>query len=99
MAAYDTSTALGLMKARLNRLQTDTSLDEYFTARLEAADQALTKAGITLTDSTRDMVLVVDMAVWQYQNRDKPDGMPEWLRLARRERWLNERVEVTADDS
>ena len=35
-------------------------------------------------------MLVVDTTVYQYQNRDKPGGMPEWLRLRRRERWLRE---------
>ena len=37
-----------------------------------------------------DLMLVVDMAVYQYQNRDSNAGMPEWLRLRRRERWLKE---------
>ena len=88
MSNIDTATALGLVKARLNRLQSDTSLDTYFTARIEAAEQALAGNGIELTDSQEDLLLVVDMAVWEYQNRDKPGSMPEWLRLRRRERWL-----------
>lgn len=88
MSNIDTATALGLVKARLNRLQSDTSLDDYFTARIEAAEQALTGNGIELTDSQEDLLLVVDLAVWEYQNRDKPGSMPEWLRLRRRERWL-----------
>lgn len=86
--AVDQATALSLMKARLNRLQSDTSLDAYFTARIEAAEQALTGNGIELTDSQEDLLLLVDLAVWEYQNRDKPGSMPEWLRLRRRERWL-----------
>ena len=100
MAAYDSEAALGLVKARLNRLSGDTSLDEYFLARIEAAGNALEGAGITLTDSVDDLMLVVDMAVWEYQNRDKPGGMPDWLRLKRLERWLRERrqEEVAAGD-
>ena len=35
-------------------------------------------------------MLVVDVAVWQYSNRDSAAGMPPWLRLRRRERWLRE---------
>ena len=89
-------TALSLMKARLNRLANDTSLDQYFTARITAAETQLTEIGIDLTDSDDDLLLVVDLAVWQYQNRDKPGGMPDWLRLRRRERWL--RGEENTDD-
>jgi hypothetical protein len=84
----DTNTALNLMKVRLNRRPGDTSLDAYFLPRIQAAIENLTGAGIELTASTEDLMLVVDTAVWQYQNRDKPGSMPEWLRLQRRERWL-----------
>ena len=89
-------TALGLVKARLNRLAGDTSLDTYLQARISAAVQSLENTGITLTDSQEDLMLVVDVAVWQYQNRDKPGSMPEWLRLERRERWFREGIK---DDS
>jgi len=88
---YNESTVLGIVKARLNRLASDTSLDEYLKKRIEAADAELIGNGINLLDDARDSVLLADMVVWQYGNRDKPDGMPEWLRLARRERWLRER--------
>ena len=37
-------------------------------------------------------MLVVDYAVEQYQSRDKPGGLPDWLRLRRRERWVREGV-------
>ena len=89
-------TALGLVKARLNRLAGDTSLGTYLQARISAAVQSLEDTGITLTDSQEDLMLVVDVAVWQYQNRDKPGSMPEWLRLERRERWFREGIK---DDS
>ena len=86
----NTETVLGLVKARLNRLASDTSLDEYLTQRILAAIDELTGIGINLGDTVEDMMLVVDTTVYQYQNRDKPGGMPEWLRLRRRERWLRE---------
>lgn len=86
----DTVTALALVKARLNRRQADTSLDSYLNARITAAMERLKETGIHLTDSQEDLMLVVDMAVWEYQNRDKPGSMPEWLRLMRRERWIRE---------
>ena len=86
----ETNTALALMKARLNRPAADTSLDSYFQARLDAAAAELAGAGITLTDSAGDLLLLVDSAVWAYQNRDKNAGMPDWLRLRRRERWIRQ---------
>lgn len=88
--AVDKTQALALIKARLNRLSTDTSLDDYFNARIDAVCEELSGTGITLTAGAEDLMLVVDMTVWQYQNRDAPGSMPEWLRLRRRERWLRE---------
>lgn len=90
----DILTALGLVKARLNRLAADTSLDQYFMQRIEAAEAELKGAGISLTDSADDMMLLVDYTVWQYQNRDSAGAMPDWLRLRRRERWLREKREA-----
>ena len=90
----DILTALGLVKARLNRLAADTSLDQYFMQRIEAAEAELKGAGISLTDSADDLMLVVDYTVWQYQNRDNAGAMPDWLRLRRRERWLREKREA-----
>lgn len=88
--AVNAQTALLMVKTRLNRLPADTSLDDYLNARIEAAEQQLQAIGISLTDTTEDLLLVVDLAVWQYQNRDKATEMPPWLRLRRRERWLRE---------
>ena len=89
--AIDTETVLGVVKARLNRLPGDTSLDDYLLQRIEAAAAELQRVGIDLADTPDDMMLLVDMTVWQYSNRDKADGMPPWLRLRRRERWLHQR--------
>lgn len=86
----NTELALDLVKVRLNRLRTDTSLDQYLRARIDAVVEELGKTGIHLTESWDDLMLVVDMTVFQYQNRDQPGSMPEWLRLRRRERWLKE---------
>lgn len=93
MAAINMDAALSLMKARLNRPAADTHLDEYLAGRLEAAYAELEGVGIQLADTPDDLMLLVDTAVWQYQNRDKQAGMPDWLRLRRRERWLRGRRE------
>ena len=82
--------ARDLVKTRLNRLNVDARTDEYIQARVEAAVEELKGNGITLTDSSDDMMLLVDYTVWAYQNRDKPGAMPEWLRLKRRERFLRQ---------
>lgn len=90
--AYTETTVLGIVKARLNRLASDTSLDDYLKKRIEAADAELARNGIKLVaGNVDDEVLLADYVVWRYQNRDQNTGMPEWLRLARRERWLKER--------
>ena len=93
---YNEPTVLGIVKARLNRLVFDTSMDDYLKQRIESADSELTGNGINLVaDDVRDSVFLADMVVWQHNNRDNPNGIPEWLRLARRERWLRERTDDT----
>ena len=84
----DKTIALSMVKARLNRL--DDLLDTYLTARIDAAVTDLTRAGITLNDSVADLMLVVDTVCWDYANRDQNTGMPDWLRLRRRERWIQQ---------
>lgn len=84
---------LELVKFRLNRRPEDTSLDDYLRARIAAAEEDLRNTGIHLRATPRDKLLVVDLTAWQYANRDKGEPMPEWLRLARRERWLQEQRE------
>lgn len=86
---YTESTVLGIVKARLNRLASDTSLDDYLRQRIAAADKELERTGIFLTaDDTDDAVFLADFVAWKHNNRDQL-SMPEWLRLARRERWLS----------
>ena len=90
--AVNKTQALSMVKARLNRLEADTSLDAYLNNRIYAAEGYLEGIGIALTGTVEDMMLLVDYTVWAYQNRDNPGHMPEWLRLQRRERWLREGV-------
>lgn len=87
---YNEGTVLSLVKCRLNRMQSDATQDDYLLARIEAAAGGLKKNGIALDGSMEDTMLLVDLTVWQYQNRDKGEAMPQWLRLRRRERWLHD---------
>ena len=78
------------MKSRLNRLQTDVTLDEEFLKRLDAAQSELLTKGLHLIESDADdQLLVVDLACYRYLNRDQPGGVPDWLRLRIRERWFS----------
>lgn len=95
--AYNPEMVLGIVKARLNRLASDMTMDTHFMQRIDAAEKELERTGITLSlNDVRDQVFLADYVAWQHQNRDKPGGMPEWLRLARRERWLQKKGD--ADD-
>lgn len=88
------TTALDILKTRMNRLKSDTSLDETdLIPRLRAAEERLRENGIKLTDSIGDIVLLADFAAWSHKNRDSPEAMPKWLSLQRRERFLHTRGE------
>ena len=82
----DASLALEMVKARLNRLPEDTTLDNYLRARICAAVEEAERLGIHIGEGPADLMYVVDYTVWAYQNRDEQAGMPDWLRLRRRER-------------
>lgn len=81
-------TALKLLKVRIDRA--GNLRDDYLIARLDGDIEQLAENGIRLTDSTSDIMLLVDYSAWRYSNRDKPGAMPDWLRLMRRERWIHE---------
>lgn len=89
----DKSTVLSLVKSRLNRLQSDTSMDDYLLVLIDAAEEELKRTGITIREgSADDAFLLTNLAVWRYQNRDSAGAMPPWLAQYRRERWLAERT-------
>ena len=88
-------TVLQLIKVRLNRA--DTALDDYLSTRIEAARDELEHKGVSLNMTmTEDCVFLADYAAWQYLNRDQAGAMPEWLRLALRERFLRNRGDGNA---
>lgn len=89
--SFNVDKAIMLVKARKNMMVSHGMNDVYITTRVNAVVKELERKGIHLTDTADDVILVVDITVWQYNNRDNPNGMPEWLKLARRERWLNDK--------
>lgn len=89
----DKTKVLSLVKSRLNRLQSDTSMDDYLLVLIDAAEEELKRTGITIREgSADDVFLLTNLAVWRYQNRDSAGAMPPWLAQYRRERWLAERA-------
>ena len=87
--AVDQALALLMVKTRLNRTAPQAQMDQYLSMRIQAAVQELDgMMPVPLTASAADMLLVVDYAVWQYQNRDKSDADPPWLRQRLRDRFL-----------
>lgn len=89
--AISIETALLMVKQRKDMMTGIHQRDDYYTERIKATISELESKGIHLVDDPADLMLVVDMTVWQINNRDKPGGTPEWLTQARRERWLNDR--------
>lgn len=89
--SINVETALLMVKQRKDMLTGIHQRDDYYTDRIKAVIGELDSKGIHLVDDTADLMLVVDMTVWQINNRDQPGSMPEWLSQARRERWLNDR--------
>jgi len=79
--------ALPLIKQRLNR--NDTRLDVYLKVIAESAELELKRKGIYLQDDVDDLMILVDYAVWRYQNRDQTGTMPLWLKTRLKERWIS----------
>lgn len=80
--------ALRMMKYRKDRMQEDTSRDEYYRKRIEEAICMLEGRGIVLMDTPDDLMLVVDVAADYDANRDKQTGEPEWLKMKIMRRWM-----------
>jgi len=84
--------SLELIKQRLGRL--DTILDDQLMMRAQSAEMELTRKGIALQDDVEDLMLLVDYTVWSYQSRDQSGGMPQWLSLRIRERFISQKGRV-----
>lgn len=97
--SYNASEALIYVKARFEYLRLPREREEYLLARIDAAAGRLRENGIDLQNTPQDTMLLVDMTVWSVMNRDKDTGMPQWLKDARRERWLhNEAAKRLAEE-
>lgn len=95
MSKINQHTVLLMLKSRLNRL--DNLIDEQLLSIIRGCADEMEGTGIHLQDTAEDQMLLMDMAAWRYSARDKQTGMPDWLRLARRERWLRDNGGGTRD--
>lgn len=89
---------LQMLKGRRGRLNSATAQDEYLRMRILAAADQMESIGMPLHDNPEDKIFLADYVDWEYSNRDKPGGMPDWLRLRRRERWLKAQTEKEAEN-
>lgn len=60
---------------------------------IESAKQAITREGVTLTESAEDSMLVVRYAGWIWRRRDTGSDMPRDLRWALNNRIFSEHMQ------
>lgn len=90
-------TVLRLVRARKNRMADDTSQDEVFGLCIRGAHAKLLDMGIRLDETDPgDTLMLVDYAVWRYNNRDNKDAEPMWLKEDIKNRWLRDPFRTTA---
>ncbi len=96
--AYTKETVLALVKDRLDYLPGFMARDARLLDRIDGVIRELERKGIRVIPEGEneiaaidDVMLVVDMTVWQHNNRDKAESDPPWLRQRLRDRWLSER--------
>ena len=94
MSTYSDA-GLNLMKVRLNRSLSDTTLDDLFLVILSSSELELARMGIALQDDDDDRMLLVDYATWRYSSRDQAGASPAWLRLRLRQRWISNKGRTT----
>jgi hypothetical protein len=72
-------TALAMLKADLGLLNPPASVAKYLAQLLEGAKAQIVARGVTLTESTEDLLFTASWAAWLYRKRDAGTGMPEML--------------------
>lgn len=92
------ATKLTLLKANLEIIDANTAHDEYLQNLLKAAEQMITREGISLTDTIEDGNLVVMYAAYLYRKRaDDTPAMPRMLRYALNNRLFAQKVKEAGD--
>lgn len=66
----------------------DTRLMQY----LRAAEEEISREGITLSDTVSDNELVIQYAAWKWRNRQTGETIPRMLRYALNNRLFSEKM-------
>lgn len=69
------------------------AFNDRLRAYLQSAQQAITREGVTLTNSAEDDMLTVQYAAWTWRHRDTGAGMPRMLRWALNNRICSEHMQ------
>lgn len=69
------------------------AFNDRLTAYLQSAQQAITREGVTLTNSAEDDMLTVQYAAWTWRHRDTGAAMPRMLRWALNNRICSEHMQ------
>ena len=92
---YSIDTALALVKDRRDEMPGFTARDARILDRIKGVIRSLERMGVHVIlegsediEEMDDLMLVVDMTVWQIANRDKAEDDPPWLRRRLRNRWF-----------
>ena len=84
---------LTMTKLNLEIPATNTLFDTYISNLITAAQQMITREGITLTDTVEDGNLIVMYAAYLYRKRaDDAPQMPRMLRYALNNRLFSQKV-------
>ena len=94
--AINVETAVKMFKQAKDMMQGINAKDDYIVARIEDVISDLKTDGIHLVDTASDLMLVVDIAVWRYNSRDKNEPMKKELKDRKNTRWLKDR-KINAD--
>ena len=88
-----TETSALLQALKIDLGISSNAFNDRLTAYLQSAQQAITREGVTLTDSAEDNMLTVQYAAWTWRHRDTGAGMPRMLRWALNNRICSEHMQ------
>lgn len=75
---------------------TTKAYDERLVHYIEAAEQEITREGVSLNES--DSHLIIMYAAWLWRRRDSGQGMPRMIRWALNNRVFQEHMESDSND-
>lgn len=83
---------LAALKVDLGIMNTK-AYDERLTQYIRAAQDYITREGVTLQDTAEDNQLVINYAAWMWRKRDHHEGMPRMIRWQLNNRIFSQHME------